>query len=159
MLGVFLLTLIGCIIFVAYNPTIAVNYTTEYADGEIITPENGQYDFRIFTINSSSSKFTANVVTPGHTRFDDDTGNVTINVIELDKMINVKKDDANEFLNGEIKKPAWSVDGVTVHQIDFMTHDSLYSSYQKNSTTNVIIYIATPNEQDTANMMNSLVFK
>lgn len=159
MLAVFLLTLIGCIIFVAYNPTIAVNYTAEYAGGEVITPENGQYDFRIFTINSSSSNFTANVVTPGHTRFDDDTRNVTINVVELDKMINVKRDSSNRFLNDELKKPAWSVDGVIVHQIDFLTYDSLYSSYQKNSTTNVVIYISTQNEQDTADMMNSLVFK
>ena len=62
-------------------------------------------------------------------------------------------------MNGELEKPSWTVDGVTVHQIDFHSGDTRYSAYMKNSTTNTIIYISTPSEKETADMMNSLKFR
>ena len=155
-----LFTLFFCCLFVIYNPNIATPYTNEFGNGEIFAPQNGHYDFKTFTINSSKTNhYTAKIITKGHIQLFDDTGKRTINIIGLDKMINSKRDEVNRFLNGELEKPSWSVDGVTVHQIDFITGQPLYSAYFKNSKANTIIYLSTPNEQETADMMNSLKFK
>lgn len=159
-LAIALLTLIACTMFVIYNPNIATEYPSEFADNEVFTPDNGHYDFKTFTINSTETKnFTAKIITNGHIRLADDSGNKTINVVELNKIINTKRDSINSFLNGELEKPSWTVDGVTVHQIDFHSGDTRYSAYMKNSTTNTIIYISTPSEKETADMMNSLKFR
>ena len=159
-LAVALFTLMACTMFVLYNPNIATEYTSEFADNEVFMPENSHFDFRTFTINDTKSKnFTAKIITNGHIRLADDTGDKTINVIELNKMINTKRDSVNSFLNGELEKPSWAVDGITVHQIDFRSGDTRYSAYMKNSTTNTIIYISTPSEKETADMMNSLKFR
>ena len=153
-----LLTVFACIIFTAYNPTIAQSYTGNFTDGEIFTPQDGRFDFRDFSINSTSAKsFTAKIITNGHTQFVDDTGNVTVNYLELDRMIRIKRDRVNSFLNEELQRPSWSVDGVVVHQIDFR-EGPLYSAYYKDSSEDAIIYLSTPDEAQTANMMNSLRF-
>ena len=135
LLAIAIFTLIACTMFVIYNPNIATEYTSEFADNEVFMPENGHFDFKTFTINDTKSKnFTAKTITNGHIRLADDTGDKTINVIELNKMINTKKDSVNSFLNSELEKPSWTVDGVTVHQIDFHSGDTRYSAYMKNST-------------------------
>ena len=159
-LAVALFTLLVCSMFVIYNPNIATEYPSEFTDNEVFTPDNGHYDFKTFTINSTETKnFTARIITSGHIRLADDTGKRTINIIELDRMINTKRDSINSFLNGELQKPSWSVDGVTVHQIDFKSGDPLYSAYMKNSSSDTIIYLSTPSEKETADMMNSLQFR
>ena len=158
LLAISLFTVFSCFIFVAYNPTIAEDNTSNFTDGEIFMPSNGEFDFKNFTIKSTDTKnFTTKIISNGHTQFVDDTGNITINYFELDKMIHINKDKVVSFLNGELQKPSWSVDGVEVHQIDFID-GTLYSAYQKNSSSNAIIYLSTPNEQQTANLMNSLCF-
>ena len=155
-----LFTLFVCCLFVIYNPNIATPYTTEFGNGEVFASQNGFYDFKKFALNSSkTNNYTAKMITKGHIQLFDDTGKRTINIIELNKMINTKRDSVNSFLNGELEKPSWTVDGVTVHQIDFHSGDPLYSAYMKNSTTNTIIYISTPSEKETADMMNSLKFR
>ncbi len=155
-----LFTIFACGIFVVVNPNIAQVYPSDYTDGEVFIPVDGHYDFRTFSLNSSNAKnFTTRIISNGHVQLIDDTGNITVNVVELDKMIPAKRDSVNTILNGELDKPSWTVDGVCVHQIDFPSYDTLYSAYQKNSTTNTIIYLSTPNEKQTADMMNSLRFK
>lgn len=159
LLGIVLFTLFACCAFVSYNPNIATEYTTKFIDNEVFTPENGHYEFRTFSLNCTKAKnFTARIMGNGHVRLVDDTGNRTVNVIELNGMIHSKRDSVNSFLNGELQKPSWSVDGVSVHQIDFRSGEPLYAAYMKNSTSNTIVYLSTPNEQDTADMMNSLEF-
>lgn len=149
-------TVFGCCIFVSYNPTIAQNYTSNFNDGEVFTPQNGHFDFKEFSLSSSKTKnFTTRIISNGHTQFVDDTGNITVNYIELDKMIQIKKDETNSFLNGELKKPSWTVNGVLVHEIDF-ENCVLYSAYKKNSSENTIIYLSTTSEKETADLMNSL---
>lgn len=156
LLAIAVFTVFVCCIFVSYNPTIAQNYTNNFSEGEVFTPQNGHFDFKEFSLNSSKTKnFTARIISNGHTQFVDDTGNITVNYIELDKMIQTKKDDANSFLNGELKKPSWTVNGVLVHEIDFENFE-LYSAYQKNSSKNTIIYLSTHSERETADLMNSL---
>lgn len=153
-----LLTVFACIIFTAYNPTIAQNYTGNFSDGEIFTPQNGQFDFGDFFLNSTKAEnFTAKIISNGHIKFVDNTGNITVNYMELDRMIRINRDMTNSFLNGELQKPSWSVDGVAVHEIDF-TRGALYSAYYKDSSENAIIYISTSDERETADLMNSLRF-
>lgn len=155
-----LFTVLVCCLFVNYNPNIATSFTTDFSDGEVFTSENGHFDFRDFSIYCSDAKnFTAKVKTIGHTQFIDDTGNITINYLELDNMIQSNKDWHTSLLNKELERPSWTVDGVSVHEVDFIFHDELYSAYQKNSSENTIIYLSTPDEQETAGMMNSLTFK
>ena len=156
LLAIALFTVFVCCIFVSYNPTIAQKYTSNFSEGEVFTTQNGHFDFKEFSLNSSKTKnFTARIISNGHTQFVDDTGNITVNYIELYKMIQTKKDDANSFLNGELKKPSWTVDGVLVHEIDFENCE-LYSAYQKDSSKNTIIYLSTTSERETADLMNSL---
>ena len=155
-----LFTVVACLLFVAYNPNIAAEGTDEFSDGEVFLPHDDNFDFRVFTLNSSGTRnFTTWTIINGHTQFVDDTGNITVNLLELDDMFPTKRDRVTMFLNGELEKPSWTVDGVSVHEITFPSHDSLYSAYFKNSTENTIIYLSTPNEQQTADLMNSLEFK
>ncbi len=154
-----LFTIFVCCVFVSYNPTIAQDYSSNFTDGEVFMPHNSHFDFRDFSLNSTNTKnFTTRTISNGHTQFIDNTGNITINYIELNKMIHINKDNTVSFLNDELKKPSWSVDGVSVHEIDFRFYDELYSAYCKNSSENTIIYLSTPNEQETADLMNSLSF-
>lgn len=158
LLVISLFTVLVCCIFVLCNPTIADDNASNFTDGEMFMPSNEEFNFKNFTIKSTDTKnFTTKIISNGHTQFVDDTGNITINYLELDKMIHINKDKVVSFLNGELQKPSWSVDGVEVHQIGFRD-GTLYSAYQKNSSSNVIIYLSTPNEQVTANLMNSLCF-
>ena len=154
-----LFTVLVCFLFVNYNPNIASEFTSDYSDGEVFTPVNGTFDFKDFTVISDSHNFTAKTKTIGHTQFTDDTGEVVINYLELDSMIQSTRDWHSNLLTEELKRPSWSVDGVTVHEIDFMFGDEAYSAYIKNSTGNKIIYLSTPNEQETADIVNSLYFK
>lgn len=155
-----LFTVFVCGLFVFYNPNIATNFTTDFSDGEVFTSQNNNFDFKDFSINSTNAKnFTSKIKTMGHTQFVDDSGNITINYLEFDKMIQSNRDWHDSLLNKELERPSWSVDGVMVHEIDFIFSDELYSAYEKNSKINTIIYISTPNEQETADIMNSLTFK
>lgn len=146
-------------LFVIYNPDIATPIENTVADHETFMPENGHFDFREFSINSTSTKnFTSKTLTKGHYQLIDDEGNITINVLNLDKMFNYRKDKTVSFLKGELKKPTFAVDGVEVHEIEFRNGAMLYAAYFRNSTTNTIICISTPNEKQTADLMNSLEF-
>lgn len=86
-LAVALFTLLVCTMFVIYNPNIATEYTSEFADNEVFMSENYLFDFKTFTIKDTKAKnFTAKIITNGHIRLADDTGDKTINVIKLNKM-------------------------------------------------------------------------
>lgn len=145
--------------FIVYNPNIATELSDNYSQGEVFLPKDNHYEFKTFTINSKAKNFTARIVSQGHVMLIDDTGDTTINVVDMDNMINSQKDQVNNVLGEELKKTAWTVDGVSIHQINFVFHSPLYAAYYKNSTSNTIIYLSTPNEQETADMMNSLTFR
>lgn len=153
-------TVLVCAAYVAYNPTITDRFESDYSDGEVIRPVNGVFDLKKVALESPKSKsFTARLDTSGHVMFYDDTGDRTVNIIEYDKMIHLKRDGIDSFLRGELEKPSWVVDGVCVHQIDFRDGSTLYSAYIKNSTADTVVYIATPNEKETADLANSVEFK
>lgn len=155
-----LFTLFVCCVFVSYNPNIATAYSGNFSDGEVFTPENSHLDFGDFELNCTGAKnFTARTVISGHTQLVDDTGDRIINYLELDKMIPSNRDKANSFLNSELQKPSWTVDGVEVHEITFALYDDMYSACLKCPSTDTIIYISTTDGQETAEMMNSLTFR
>ena len=157
---ILLFTLLVCFLFVGYNPNIASRFSEDYTDGEVFTSSDGRFDFREFSITSPGShSFTAKTKNIGHVQFTDDTGNITINYLDLDNMVQSTRDWHKNLLDKELEKPSWSVDGVMVHEIDFLIHDEQYSAYVKNSTSNEIIYLSTSSEQETADLVNSLEFK
>lgn len=155
---IMLFTLFVCCLFVFYNPTITAHVSDDITDGEVFTSQKGQFDFRIIKLNSSADNFTSRHITNGHIQLYDDTGNVTVNIIQYDKMIHYKRDGIESFFKSELETPSWTVDGVSVHEIDFLISDTLYSAYVKNSTTDTVVYLSTPNESETAAMVNSLSF-
>ena len=154
-----LFTLFACCVFVSYNPNIATNYTGEFSDAEVFTTEDSHFNFRDFELNCTGARnFTTRTVISGYTQFIDDTGDRVINYLELDRMIPSNRDKANSFLNNELKKPSWTVDGVCVHEITFTFYDNVYSAYLQDSSSNTIIYLSSTDEHETAEMMNSLTF-
>lgn len=158
-IGITLFSIFVSSMFIVYNPNIATEFSDDYTQGEVFLPKNHAFEFKTFSINSSAKNFTAKIITPGHIMLIDDTGDTTINVVELDHMINSQKDQVKRVMDHELEKTSWTLDGVAVHQIDFIFYSTLYSAYCKNSTTNTIIYLSSPNEQETADMMNSLTFR
>lgn len=146
------------VMYIIHNPNIAANLTDDYAEGEVFLPANNHYEFKTFGLNSTAKNFTAKIITNGHAMLIDDKGDTTINVVELDHMINSQRDEVNHTLSEELKNNASTVDGISVHQIDFPFRKSLYAAYLKNSTINTIIYLSTPDKQKTADMTNSLEF-
>ena len=155
-----LFTLFACCVFVSYNPNIATNYTGEFSDGEVFTPEDSHFNFKDFELNcTGASNFTARTVISGHTQLIDGSGDRVINYLELDKMIPSNRDKTSSFLKSELEKPSWTVDGVCVHEITFVFYDNVYSAYIKDSSSNAIIYLSSTDEHETAEMMNSLEFK
>lgn len=159
-IAVMLFTVFVCGLFVVYNPNITDEFENEtFGNGEVFTQTEGVYDFKILTLKSpDADNYTAHVISSGHTLLVDESGDKCINILEFDKMLHSQKDSKESFLHSELKKPGWSVDGVEIHQIDFLLSDSLYSAYIKNSTTDTVVYIATPSEKETAEMVNSLIF-
>ena len=82
---------ISCI-FVSYNSNIAADFTEDFKEGEMFLPENNHFDFRNFSLNCSDAKnFTVKFISNGHTQFIDDTGNITVNYVEFDKMVNIEE--------------------------------------------------------------------
>lgn len=157
-ISVIAFTLLVCGLVALLNPVLCTELDSDYAQGEVFLPADGQFDFETFTLNSSSKNFTVYHVESGHVSLADDTGDRVVNIIQLDKMINFKKDSTNSFINGELQKTNWMVDGVNVHEIEFMNGEKLYSACVKDVSTNTMVYVATPSDKETAGMINSLDF-
>ena len=153
-------TLVVCSIFVFLNPVVLAENSEVFSEGEAFTPVNGEYDFRSFSLKDSNTQnFSVKHVISGHTVIVDETGDKVINVIEFDKMVKIKKETTKSFIDGELKKTNWMVDGVCIHEIEFSDGDKMYSACVKDTSTDTMIYIATPSQNETAAMINSLTFK
>ena len=154
-----LFTVLVCCLFVNYNPNIASDLSVNFTDGDIVSSQGDHFDFKAFSLNcTKSERFTTKIISQGHTQFVDNESNITINLIQLDRMIRSSRDWHSYLLKNELEHPAWTVDGISIHEIDFIFHDPLYSAYEKDSSKNSIVYLSTPDERETARMMNSLRF-
>ena len=159
----FTIGLVSCMlisILIINLPVIIAHFdANQYVDGEAFIPENSEYDFRLFTLNSSESKnYTATIACSGYCQLIDNRGNNTINVLEWNKMSLTQKDIVKSSIYGEFKNPSHMASGIRVFDIDFMGYH-LYASYLINSDESILIYIATPSENETVEMIKTLKFR
>ena len=157
-ISVIAFTLLVCGLVAFLNPVLCTELDSNYTQSEVFLPAEGQFDFEAFTLNSSCRNFTVYHAESGHVSLASDTGDRVVNIIQLDRMINFKKDSTMSFINGELQKTNWMVDGVNVHEIEFANGEKLYSACVKDVSTNTLVYLATPSDKETADMINSLDF-
>lgn len=150
------------IVYIALNyyPVIFASFDENgYVDGETFTPNNITYDFRTFSLNSSGSEnYTAVVAYSGHAQLIDNGGSYTINVFEWDKMNNLRHWAIRSNMTEELKRPGHIINGTKVIVVDFSSY-RLYASYIEDNDTNTAIYVATPDENATVEMIKTLKFR
>lgn len=141
-------------------PVIVASFDENpYVDGEIIRPAGNEYDFKIFKLNSSHTKnYNTSVSFSGVCQFLDDGGDHTINVLEWDKMSLPQRNMFNSSISSELEKPHHYRDGIKIIDIDFLSV-RLYAAPKFNDDKNILIYVATPSEEDTVEMIKTLEFK
>ena len=145
----------------AYHPVILGSFDeAKYVDGEVFRPVNGTYDFKKFTLKSSQTEnYTTIIDTSGFAQFLDGKGNHTINVLEWDKMTYAWRQMQNDSLTPELEKPSHLVGGVKIIDVIVFSKYKLYASPVYDYQTNTLIYIATPSEANTVEMVQTLKFK
>lgn len=143
-----------------YFPVICASFDdAKYVDGEVFTPADGEYDFRKFSLNSSKTRnYTTVICSSGYAQLIDDKGNHTINVVEWDKMTPAMRDMVNSTFNPELKRPSHCSHGIRIIDVD-LYGEMLYASPAYDKKTNTLIYIATPSEDETVEMMETLEFR
>ena len=152
-------TVVMCTVFLLLNPAVLAENVEDFSEGEVFEPVNGSYDFGTFSLNDSDAKkFSVKSTVSGHAVIVDDTGDKVINVVQYSKMVKSKKVYIKNFLDGELQKTNWMVDGVCVHEIEFWQYEPMYSACVKDTSTDTLLYIATPSVNDTVSMVNSLRF-
>ena len=158
MIALIAFTIFVCVLYVFNNPIILTHIDGEkFAAGEVFLPHGERYDFKTFTVNSSAKNYTVKFAYKGHVQLIDDTGNITINIYQWDKINNIERFYKKSFIDSELRKPSWTVDGVNVHEIEFRQFD-LYSAAVKDTKTDTWIYLATPSDVETARLIDSLKF-
>ena len=144
-----------------YHPVIIASLDENpYVDGEVFTPVNGTYDLKKFTLKSTNtSNYTTDICCSGYAQLVDDKGNSTINVIEWNKMTLAWKQMENESFSNELKKPSHMADGIRV--IDVVVYDNkrLYAAYGYDEPSNTFVYVATPKENETVEIVKTIKFK
>lgn len=155
----FIILCVVIYILIINFPGIAATFDeNRYVDGEVYFPVGNEYDFGLFTLNSSKSgNYTATIAASGYCQFVDDRGNNTINVLEWNKMNLAQRNDVNSSLQKEFVKPSHTTDGIRIIDIDFMGCP-LYASNPTNDDKSITIYIATPSENETVEMVKTLKF-
>lgn len=113
----------------------------------------------MFTVNSSKSRnYTTVIAGSGYCQFVDNKGNNTINVLEWNKMNLPQRNEMNSSLQKEFEKPSHVTDGIRIIDIDFMGYP-FYASNLTNGDRSITIYIATPSEEETLEMIRTFEFK
>jgi len=146
---------------IMYHPVIIAHFDDNpYVDEEVFTPVNGTYDFKKFTLKSSNtSNYTTDICCSGYAQLVDYEGNSTINVIEWDKMTYAWRQMENESITKELERPSSIVDGVKVIDVVVFSNYTLYASPYYDGETNTLIYIATPREAETVEMIKTIEFR
>ena len=160
----FFMILIGiCAVYtvIMYHPAIIASLDDDkYIDREVFMPIDGKFDFRKFSLESTGAmNYTTYVCCSGFAQFVDDTESRTINVLEWNKMTLAWKHMENESFSNELKKPSHMVDGIRV--IDVVVYDNkrLYAAYGYDESSNTFVYVATPKENETVEMVKTLKFR
>ena len=157
--AIIILCVVAYILIINFPGIVATFDENKYVDGEVHYPVNREYDFKLFTLNSSKSRnYTATIAASGYCQFVDDRGNNTINVLEWNKMNLPQWHDVNSSLQKEFEKPSHVAEGIRIIDVDFMGYP-LYASYLTNEDRSITIYIATPSENETLEIIKTLKFK
>ena len=161
MVSLALFTAVVCFFFMIANPVLSSEIEQmNFTEGEVFRPSDGHFDFGTFSLNDSNvSCFRVKYVESGHVLLVDESGDKVINVVQFEKMINLKKDQERNFIGGELLKPGWMVDGVDVHEVVFLKGSPLYSACTKDISSDTMIYLATPSDRETAGMISTLEFE
>ena len=157
---IFVICIAAYILIINFPGIVASFDENRYVDGEVYLPvsDNG-YDFKLFTVNSSKSRnYTTVIAGSGYCQFVDDRGNNTINVLEWNKMNIAQRNNVNSSLQKEFINPSHVIDGIRIIDIDFLGHP-LYASNLTNDDKSITIYIATPSEEETLEMVRNFEFK
>lgn len=159
MFSLVLFTVVVCCFFVAANPVLSTHIDElNFTEGENFTSSNCSFDFGSFGLDCDAECFRVKYVESGHVLLVDESGNTVINIIRFDNMIHFKKDGSRQFIDGELSKTGWMVDGVEVHEVGFVNGEVLYSACTKDTSSGTMIYLASPSDEMTASMINSLEF-
>ena len=143
------------LVFLFMNPVLFTTIDEEFSEGEVFTPVNGQYDFRLFKLNSTETQnFTAGRVKSGHVQLGAD-GDYIINVVEMDEMFDLNRYITASTLSSEEQKPSVTVDGVVIHVVE-MYGKVYYASFI--NRTDYRLLISTPSENETVLMVKSIEF-
>ena len=149
------LTVVASLSMIHINPVLLTHMESDFTQDEVFTPHENRFDFGMFSMNvSNCSSFWAEIPSPGHTLL---MGGETyaVNVMQYDRMLNFQRKDAQNILDGEVKKPYEIIDGVKVHKADFMPYQR-YGSFVRNG--NLELYITSGDPKETAHMVNTLEF-
>ena len=143
-----------------HYPTIIASFDdVKYVDGEVFTPVNGEYDFKKFSLNSSQTENYKTFITcSGYARLIDSGGNHYVQVFEWDKMTSAQREKLNSSFLFEQKNPSHVRDGIRIVDID-LWDGTLHGAYAYDSKSNTLVYIVTPQDRETVEMIQTLEFK
>lgn len=158
--AILILSVVVYALIINFPGIVASFDENRYVDGKVYLPANGsEYDFKLFTLNSSKSRnYTTVIAGSGYCQFVDDKGNNTINVLEWNKMNLPHRNNVNSSLEKEFVKPSHITDDVRIIDVDVMGYH-FYASNLTNEDKSITIYIATPSESETLEMIRTFEFK
>ena len=159
-----ILPIVACILmiflaFICYPEVMASFDDVKYDDGEVFKPVNGTYDFKKFSLSCPQTQnYTAKVEVCGLAQLADNCGNHTINVLEWDKMGFPFWLNQNSSISKELEKPNHTVDGIKIIDVD-LHPGKVYAASAYDPDTNTLVYLSSPSEKETLEMIKSLEFK
>lgn len=131
----------------------------KYVDGKVYKPVNGKYDFETFSMKCSHTKnYTAKVENSGFIHLLDNCGNHTINVMEWGKMNYLYRFMLNYSISKEFKNPSHMKGGIRIIEVD-LDEGRNYAAYSYNSSRDTLVYLSSPSEAETLEMIKTLEFK
>lgn len=146
-------------VFIVNFPFIMASFDEDrYVDGEVFMPVNDSYYFRKFKMTDQNAEsYWALIQKSGYVQFIDSTENVTVNVFEWNKMTFAQKDRIYSSFLLEMDRPHHMADGFRVIEIDFLSK-MFYGAYVANEDNSTLVYVITPYENETLELINTVEF-
>lgn len=147
-------------VFIVNFPFIMASFDEDrYVDGEVFRPVNDSFDFRKFKMTDKNAEsYWALIQKSGYTQLIDKSENVTVNVFEWNKMTFTQKDRIYSSFMLELDRPYHIADGFRVIEMDFFSK-RFYGAYTTNDNNSTLVYIITPCENYTLELIKTVDFK
>ena len=151
--------ILAIILVVMCYPVFVASYDdVKYVDGKVYKPVDGKYDFETFSLNCSNTTcYKAKVENSGFIHLLDNCGNHTINVFEWDKMNYLYRFMLNSSISKEFRNPSHMKDGIRIIDVD-LDEGRNYAASSYDPSTNTLVYLSSPSEAETLEMIKSLEF-